>query len=144
MSQHDQVLARIRALLQTETADRTVSGYTGHYLPSGKYFYVGTPKADGPVRITTNVVIPGKQPSWMPRGTVRSAFLSTDSEAIDLMVLGLLDAQVSAPARKAAVKAPPSIPATVPAPASSRDSELASQFEVTEEELEILAPLPGN
>jgi hypothetical protein len=110
MSQHDQVLNQIRNLLQTETVDRNVSGYTGHYLPNGKYFYVGTPKADGPVRITTNVLLPDRQPKWMPRGSVRSAFMSTDQEGILLMVEGLLDSNVQAPARKT-----PAPKATTPA-----------------------------
>jgi hypothetical protein len=125
MSQHDQVLAQIKSLLGIQTTDRTVSGYTGHYLPSGKYFYVGTPKADGPVRITTNVEIPGKQAKWMPRGSVRSAFMSTDADAIVLMVQGLLDGAVQPPARKA--PQPKAVISPAPAPTSHTysDAELA-------------------
>ncbi len=101
MSQHDLILATIREAIGVQTEDRTVSGYTGHYLPNGLYFYVGQdPKRGGNVRITSNVDI-GVSAPWQPRGTVRSSFMSDDMESLAKLCTALKD-----PATKPPVKAP--------------------------------------
>lgn len=104
---HDRTLAALKARLaqvQIETEDRVVSGFTGHYLPNGLYVYIGTPKGEGPVKITTNVHMEGCQPHWMPRGSVRSAFMSNELQKFEEMCKLLKDPATTAPARKAPVR----------------------------------------